>query len=557
MATSNPFDVERSWPDYFLEHRRNTLEQAGTYRCGDLPVWTIYCPDGYLGNSTVIEGENGLIVYDTGVNAAAGKVIAEEIAKISDKPVKAVFYSHHHTDHYNGTAEIVDPIDVEAGRVAIYAWENFETERANEFGEILPRQAMGVAYYGGAFLAPEDRHHHGIGRLPAGGATAFIPPTHLLAGDTTLTIAGVTLEVFYTGGEAISEFGVHLPEFDLVIIADEFFTGMANLHTIRGSKPRLPDNYLGALERVLEIRPEWLLGSHIRPLQGKEAVVSAVTKYRDVIQYLWDQSVRLINKGYTPVELQHALKDLPEGIWDPPYTVPMYGTPFTTVPEFFTGWVSWFSGDATDMFPSPHAVKAARMVELMGGADAVVSAAKADHEAGEHQLAAELAQLALRADPDHQDARLLKAAALRARGYEELNPIARSWYLTGALELEGAFDPTDILAAMLPIFSAPETPVQTVRGWRYLLDAAAAAGRHLTIGLEFTDSGEQVTVRLRNSILVVDDGIAQDCDAEVRATADSLTGDADVTIVSGAPGVWATLTSLLDRDVVGFKMHMR
>ena len=84
----NPYDVERSWPDYFLEHRRNTVERAGTYKCGDLPVWTVHCPRGYLGNSTIIEGEDGLIIYDTGVNTEAGAVIADEVAKISDKPIK-------------------------------------------------------------------------------------------------------------------------------------------------------------------------------------------------------------------------------------------------------------------------------------------------------------------------------------------------------------------------------------------------------------------------------------------------------------------------------------
>lgn len=113
----------------------------------------------------------------------------------------------------------------------------------------------------------------------------------------------------------------------MVIIADEFFTGIPKLHTIRGSKPRLPDNCLAALQRVLDIGPEWLLGSHIIPIQGKDRVAQAVTKYRDVTQYLWDQSVRLINKGYTPVELQHALQDLPEGVWDPPYTVPCTAPP--------------------------------------------------------------------------------------------------------------------------------------------------------------------------------------------------------------------------------------
>ena len=83
---SNPYDVERSWPDYFLEHRRRTVEMQGTYKCGELPVWTVHCPLGYLGNATVIEGDDGLILYDTGVNAEAGAHIASEIRKISDKP---------------------------------------------------------------------------------------------------------------------------------------------------------------------------------------------------------------------------------------------------------------------------------------------------------------------------------------------------------------------------------------------------------------------------------------------------------------------------------------
>ena len=554
---ANPYDVERTWPEYFTRHRELTLDRQGTYRCGELPVWTIYCPKGYLGNSTVIEGDDGLIVYDTGVTRDAGEFIAAEIARISDKPIRAVFYSHHHADHYNGTAALVDPAEVEAGAVDVYAWRNFVDERANEFGAILDRQIMGVAYYAGALLPAEDRHHHGIGTMPAGGGAGYVPPTKLLDADTTLHIAGVRLEVFYTGGEAISEYGIHVPDLDMVIIADEFFTGLPNLHSIRGSRPRLPDNYVGALDRVLQIGPEWLLGSHIIPLQGRERIVEAVTRYRDATQYLWDQSVRLINKGYTPVELQHALRELPEEVVDPPYTVPSYGAPFTTVPEFYTGWVSWFTGDATDLFPSLPARRASRMVELMGGVEQVLGAARADHEAGEYQLAAELAQLALRAAPEHEDARLLKAAALRARGYQEVNPIARSWYLTGALELEGAFDPADVLAQMGAKFAAGGPPAEVVRNWRYKLDADAAVGRRLAVGMRFTDTGEELTVRVRHRVLVVEDGIDGDVDAVVEMTGEQLGSDGTYTTVSADEGAYATLLGLLDLEPTPFRMHMR
>ena len=377
--------------------------------------------------------------------------------------------------------------------------------------------------------------------------------------DTSLTISGVDLEVFYTGGEAISEFGVYVPAYDMVIIADEFFTGIPNMHTIRGSKPRLPDNYLRALDRVLEIEPEWLLGSHIMPIEGKRKIHDTVARYRDVTQYLWDQSIRLINKGYTPIELQHALKDIPSHFIEPPYSVPMYGTPITTVPEFFTGWVSWFDGDATNLFGTEPKVKAERFVALMGGTDTVLEQAKTAHADGDHQFAAELAQLVVRAEPDLEDAKLVKAAALRALGYQQLNPIVRSWYLTGALELEGKIDPNAILSAMLTMLGASGSATETIGGWRYLLDASAAGERELSVGIRITDSDDEATAHLRNSVLIVEEGVTPEADAIVEWTSAGLAA-MDVTsahTVSGEPGALSELLGYLDTEVTGFYMHQR
>ena len=95
----NPYEIERSWPPYFLEHQKLFTEKAGTYKAGKYPVWTVHVPGGWIGNSTIIEGDDGLIVYDTSVNMEAGEFIAKEIRKISDKPIKAIFYSHHHSKH--------------------------------------------------------------------------------------------------------------------------------------------------------------------------------------------------------------------------------------------------------------------------------------------------------------------------------------------------------------------------------------------------------------------------------------------------------------------------
>ena len=553
----NPYDVERSWPAYFLEHREITLGEQGTHKCGDLPVWVVRHPAGTVGDVVIIETSDCLVVYDTGLNRDAGKHVAAEIKKISAKPVKVIFYSHHHPDHINGTDMIVDPADVAAGKVDIYAWENFLQEKESESGEFLQRGAAGFGYYSGAFLDPEDMHHHGIGLAPENNIPGYIPPTKLLTEDTKLTIGGLEIIAFYSGGEAISEFCLHIPSFDLVAISDEFMTGIPNTHSIRGSKPRIPDNYIEALKKTLVIEPEWLVGCHFKPIQGKEVIKGHLEKYIDMTKYLWDQSVRLINTGYTPVELQHALQEFPEELWDPPFTVPMYGCSTTATPEYFTGWVSWFNGDSTDLFPSLPAVKAKRFAEVMGGVDKVLDAAKADHKAGRHQLAAELAQIALRADPENEDARLVKAAALRALGYQELNPICRSWYLTGAKELEGDIDPDKVLAYFGKLLKGALPVATIVKRWRYQLDPDKAKGVRLVVGIHAVESGEEITVRVRHRVLHTEDGLAPDAAVVVELTQAQAEGEGTPKLISGDIAAWDKLQSLLDTEWTGWYMQMR
>jgi alkyl sulfatase BDS1-like metallo-beta-lactamase superfamily hydrolase len=99
-----------------------------------------------------------------------------------------------------------------------------------------------------------------------------------------------------------------------------------------------------------------------------------------------------------------------------------------------------------------------------------------------------------------------------------------------------------------------------VGGWRYLLNAEAAGDERLTVGIQVTGTGDEMTVRLRNSVLVVDDGIAADADAVVEASASQLADASQldaVSTTSGDAGAFGRLIDLLDFEIVGFKMHQR
>ena len=85
------YHVERSWPEHFEEHRKHF--EPKVYQIGGHKLWSINNPDDWAANSILIEGDTGLIVYDTGLSHEHGQAILAEIRKLSDKPITHIFYS--------------------------------------------------------------------------------------------------------------------------------------------------------------------------------------------------------------------------------------------------------------------------------------------------------------------------------------------------------------------------------------------------------------------------------------------------------------------------------
>ena len=57
---------------------------------------------GYMVNATLIIGEKGVILVDTGFTDEIGKHLAKAIAKLTPKPVTHIINTHHHGDHNLG-----------------------------------------------------------------------------------------------------------------------------------------------------------------------------------------------------------------------------------------------------------------------------------------------------------------------------------------------------------------------------------------------------------------------------------------------------------------------
>jgi glyoxylase-like metal-dependent hydrolase (beta-lactamase superfamily II) len=59
-----------------------------------------------VGNVTVIEQSDGIVLVDSGLTAADGRRITAFVRSLTDKPVKAVLITHWHNDHPQGASVI-------------------------------------------------------------------------------------------------------------------------------------------------------------------------------------------------------------------------------------------------------------------------------------------------------------------------------------------------------------------------------------------------------------------------------------------------------------------
>ena len=57
-------------------------------------------------NSTFLIGDSGILVVDTGLNAAEGRKLLAAIRKISPLPVRWIVNTHYHPDHRGGNSVV-------------------------------------------------------------------------------------------------------------------------------------------------------------------------------------------------------------------------------------------------------------------------------------------------------------------------------------------------------------------------------------------------------------------------------------------------------------------
>ncbi|GAB4516428.1 MAG: alkyl sulfatase dimerization domain-containing protein [Haliangiales bacterium] len=403
-----------------------------------------------MSNMTIIEAPEGLIIIDPLISvecaAAALQLYRESTAKGARDPVRGVIYTHSHIDHFGGVAGVVDKASVVAGEVEIVAPNEFLEHAVSEniyAGVAMSRRAK---YMYGPLLKQDSKGQvdGGLGKGQSVGTVSLIPPTRVITERRQhMKLAGMEIEFQLTpGAEAPAEMNFFFPEHGILCGAENITHNMHNLQTLRGARVRDPlawSKYLNEALALFGSETRTMFMQHHWPVWGADNVKKLLRSQRDMFRYFNDQALRMLNRGYTGVELAEVFEMPPEV--DKSWSCRgYYGTVSHNAKAVYDRYMGWFNGNPCDLHPLPPAQTAPKYVTLMGGADKVLKAAEVAHGVGDYRWSAELLKHLVFDDQDNTAAKELLADSLEQLGYQAEAATWRNFYLMGAQELRHGID---------------------------------------------------------------------------------------------------------------------
>ncbi len=488
-----------------LWRQAQLLQKHGLYEV----VEGVYQVRGYdLSNMSLVRGDKGWVVIDPLVSAETAKAGLDLVREhVEDVPVTAVIFTHSHIDHYGGVHGVVTDEQLQSGSVPIYAPEGFLAEAVSEnvmAGNVMSRRA---AYMYGNLLpwGPQGQVGAGLGVTTSTGATGIATPTHIIdATGQTHTIDGLQTEfIFAPDSEAPAEMMFYFPKYKAICAAEDVNHTLHNLYTLRGAKFRNGKLWSQYIQDVLDMWADdavTMFGSHHWPSWGTEDIEDLLVSQRDLFRFIHDQTLRLANKGYTPLEIAEEL-ELPEGLATTWANRDYYGTVYHNVRAQYGLYLGWFDGVPAHLHPLTPTAAGENYVRYMGGADAIMKKARADFDDGEFRWVAEVMNQVVFAEPGNQAAKNLLADAYEQLGYQAESGPWRNFYLSGAKELrEGIKElPTPNTASADVVRNMDVPTFLDYLGVR--LDGPKAGSADITVNLSFPDIGETYVLGVENGAL--------------------------------------------------------
>jgi glyoxylase-like metal-dependent hydrolase (beta-lactamase superfamily II) len=232
---------------------------------------------GGMGNTTVLTGDDGVLMVDTKVPGTVDKLL-EKIHELSEKPIRFAILTHWHFDHIGGNEKVA-----ETG-AAIFAHENV-------------RKRMGMA------------HDMKVLNVKVPPAPESARPLMTYSKDTTFHLNGEDVKVFHikpghTDGDSV----VFYQKANVIHMGDLYFEGMYPYIGIYSG-----GSINGMIDVIHQVLPMMDENTKVVPGHGPLSNVTKLREYVSMLTEIRDKISRLMKQGKTMEEVVAAK---PTGAFD-------------------------------------------------------------------------------------------------------------------------------------------------------------------------------------------------------------------------------------------------
>ncbi|MDT0509734.1 alkyl sulfatase dimerization domain-containing protein [Novosphingobium sp. MMS21-SN21R] len=380
-------------------------------------------------NAYLIPGDAGDVVINTGT-AVQGEQIRKNFEALIGRPLKVtqIVFTQSHPDHTGGWQYFAD--------------EGVETIVQRKFERICAERKLMGRFFG-------RRNAKVLAALiPPGDTGAFWfeardpEPLTEFADSHDFTVSGRHYQALsIPSGETLDALAVWMPQEKTLFFgnwAGAIMGASPNFYTARGDRDRSIVFWLEECQMMIDLGAEMLVTGHDDPITGAEAVRAHLTKLRDAVQYLHDETVAGMNEGKT-------LPELMAEIALPPHLVLRDGRGPVNwyVRAIWEEYAGWFRQERTsELYATPPSAVWPEVVALAGGAGVLAEKSRAHLAAGDVEKALHLIEMAVVAAPDDRTVRETELAVYEAladrtegRVFDELG-----WLESAIIETRRALD---------------------------------------------------------------------------------------------------------------------
>lgn len=474
----------------------------------------IYQVRGFdLANMTIIKGETGWILFDVLTCKETARAALELVnQQLGERPVVAVVYSHSHVDHFGGVRGVVAEEDVRSGRVQILAPVGFMQHAIAE--NVYTGTAMNRrAFFQYGLLLPRSPFGHvdqSIGKNTASGRVGLIEPNRTIEqAIEELEIDGVKMVFQNTPGtEAPAEMNTYFPQWKAFWAAENICGTIHNIYTLRGALVRDALEWSKKISEALYLfgqEAEVMFASHSWPRWGNQRIQEVMRIQRDTYAHLHNDVLHKANKGVTINEI-HNIYQQPDSLKQHWAARSYHGSEEHNSRAVINRYLGYWDANPATLIPLSPGESAPLYVEMMGGAERILSKARELHGQGEYRAAMDILNKLIYAEPQNRAAKDLLADVFEQIGYQKESPSVRNSFLAAAFELRNGFPEGNAPQLVNPEMVRAMSTELLLDFLAIRVDSQQATDMQFTINLSTPDNGEMFILELSNATLTSSKG---------------------------------------------------